>query len=63
MPATQPWRVTVTQTEQLMIELRSAIRAELVAELRAYRDSLDPDEQSDGYLDGIEDAACHLEQA
>lgn len=53
----------MTQIEQLMNELRAAIRAELIAELRTYRGSLDPDEQTDGYLDGLDDAACHLEQA
>lgn len=53
----------MTQVEQLMNELRVAIRAELIAELRTYRGTLDPDEESDGYLDGLDDAANHLEQA
>jgi hypothetical protein len=52
----------VTQTEQLMTQLRAAIRAEIADEIRAYRDTFNPDEQSDGYLDGMDDAILTIEQ-
>ncbi len=58
--------------DDAMQALRTAIRAELIAELQAYRDTLHPAESDDdeaegamdqNYLDGMDDAIITLSGA
>jgi len=50
----------MTPTEQLLQDLRNAIRAECIAELRTWRATLDDDNEH--YNDGVDDAILTLER-
>jgi hypothetical protein len=52
----------MTQTEQLMNDLRDAIRTELIDELRTYRAGIDEDLDAN-YFDGLDDAINALARA
>jgi hypothetical protein len=52
----------MTQTEQLMNDLRDAIRDELIAKLHTYRERVAGEGYDANYYDGIDDAINTLEQ-